>query len=147
MSHHEHESPEDAARWLADYYSRPRKPRITDTQPLPVTGPAYSGGAMVPIEYQRAEGSSLSGREMVRHVVRRSHSRYVAAMATPPRPVQTIAPVMRQQPAPINPPPTIPRPHVMSATELLILAVCMMGAAALCGWMAVAMARLIGGGA
>jgi len=90
---------------------------------MPVTGPAYSGGAMVPIEYQMAEGSSLSGREMVHHVVRRSHSRYVAAMTTPPRPAQTVAPVMRQQSAPINPPPTIPRPRVVRGADVVAVAV------------------------
>lgn len=94
---------ERAARLAAEDYSGPRRPRAIpagpilgghgESVPLPsVSGgsgqppavrpvaaglpdPDYRGGAMVPIEYVLAEGSELSGRAMVHHVLYRAGHR------------------------------------------------------------------------
>lgn len=68
MSRAEHETPEDARRWLADHYARPQRPRVPDL--------SHVTGAMQPIEYEMAEGSAISGRQMVHHVLRRTGTRY-----------------------------------------------------------------------
>jgi len=122
MSTSEHETPENARQWLADHYARPQRPRIPDLR--------YAGGAMQPIEYELAEGSGASGREMVHHVLRRTGTRYDQHMLG-----------VTEQPAPVvvvrHRPPIVPtrsyvnRPSRASAREsvaLIVAVVLLVGA-------------------
>lgn len=136
---------------LADEYSQPRRPRIHDGHgmsvllpvssgrgsgmppgpPRPVAiglpDPDYRGGAMQPIEYVLAEGSDLSGRALVLHVIERTRTRYDAHMAGTPLPPPSPPPARAIVPTETH----INEPSTSSAREsvTLVLTVALLVAA------------------